>query len=31
MDVFSIILTCVYIVVGFALIWFVVELALTLR
>ncbi len=31
MDVFSIILTCVYIVVGLALIWFVVELALTLR
>lgn len=31
MDVFSIILTCVYIVVGLALIWFVVELALTMR
>lgn len=31
MDVFSIILTCVYVVVGLALIWFVVELALTMR
>lgn len=31
MDVFSIILTCVFIVVGLALIWFVVELALTMR
>lgn len=31
MDVFSIILTCVFIVVGLALIWFLVELALTIR
>ena len=31
MDVFSIILTIVYIVVGVALVWLVVELALTMR
>lgn len=31
MDVFSIILTCIFCVVGLALIWFIVELALTMR
>lgn len=31
MDVFSIVLTCIFCVVGLALIWFVVELALTMR
>ncbi len=31
MDVFSIILTIVYIVVGLALVWFIVELAITMR